>query len=160
LSMKETSMKITELLKKEFILEQLKAKNKHEALAELAGVFIKDKITFDSGEMLRVLLEREKLGSTGIGDGIAIPHGKLAGLDEILVAFGRSREGIAFDALDGKPVHLFFLLMAPENSAGQHLKALAKISRMLKDEIFRRKLLVAQMHDDLVRVITEKDDEC
>lgn len=153
-------MKITELLKKEFILEQLKAKSKQEALAELAGVFIKGKIKFDSGAMLRVLLEREKLGSTGIGDGIAIPHGKLAGLDEILVAFGRSREGIAFEALDGKPVHLFFLLMAPENSAGQHLKALAKISRMLKDGVFRKKLLEARMHDDLVRVITEKDDEC
>ncbi len=153
-------MKITELLKKEYILEQLKAKNKQEALAELAGVFIKGKNKFDTGAMLRVLLEREKLGSTGIGDGIAIPHGKLAGLDEILVAFGRSPEGIAFEALDGKPVHLFFLLMAPENSAGQHLKALAKISRMLKDGVFRKKLLEARMHDDLVRVITEKDDEC
>jgi PTS system nitrogen regulatory IIA component len=153
-------MKITELLRKEYILEQLKAKSKQEVLAELAGVFLKGKIKFDSGAMLRVLLEREKLGSTGIGDGIAIPHGKLAGLDEILVAFGRSREGIAFEALDGKPVHLFFLLMAPENSAGQHLKALAKISRMLKDGVFRKKLLEARMHDDLVRVITEKDDEC
>lgn len=153
-------MKITELLKKEFILEQLKAKSKQEVLAELAGVFVKGKIKFDSGAMLRVLMEREKLGSTGIGDGVAIPHGKLAGLDEILVAFGRSREGIAFEALDGKPVHLFFLLMAPENSAGQHLKALAKISRMLKDREFRKKLLETQMHDDLVRVITEKDDEC
>ena len=160
MSFMESSMKITEFLKKEFILEQLKAKSKQEALAELAGVFVKGKIKFDSGAMLRVLLEREKLGSTGIGDGIAIPHGKLAGLDEILVAFGRSREGIAFEALDGKPVHLFFLLMAPENSAGQHLKALAKISRMLKDGGFRKKLLEARMHDDLVRVITEKDDEC
>lgn len=160
MSFMESSMKITELLKKEFILEQLKAKSKQEVLAELAGVFVKGKIKFDSGAMLRVLMEREKLGSTGIGDGVAIPHGKLAGLDEILVAFGRSREGIAFEALDGKPVHLFFLLMAPENSAGQHLKALAKISRMLKDREFRKKLLETQMHDDLVRVITEKDDEC
>lgn len=160
MSFMESSMKITELLKKEFILEQLKAKSKQEVLAELAGVFVKGKIKFDSGAMLRVLMEREKLGSTGIGDGVAIPHGKLAGLDEILVAFGRSREGIAFEALDGKPVHLFFLLMAPENSAGQHLKALAKISRMLKDRGFRKKLLETQMHDDLVRVITEKDDEC
>ncbi len=160
MSFNESSMKITELLKKEFILEQLKAKSKQEALAELAGVFVRGKIKVDSGAMLRVLMEREKLGSTGIGDGVAIPHGKLAGLDEILVAFGRSREGIAFEALDGKPVHLFFLLMAPENSAGQHLKALAKISRMLKDGEFRKKLLETQMHDDLVRAITEKDDEC
>ena len=153
-------MKISGLLKKEFVLEHLKAKSKQEALAELAGVFEKGEIKCDSGAMLRVLMEREKLGSTGIGDGIAIPHGKLAGLDEIMVAFGRSREGIAFEALDGKPVHLFFLLMAPQNSAGRHLKVLAKISRMLKDGGFRKKLLEAKMHDDLVRVITEKDDEC
>jgi len=160
LSFKESSVKITELLRKEYILEQLKAKNKEEVLAELAGVFARGATKFDFGAMLRALLEREKLGSTGIGDGIAIPHGKVAGLNEILVAFGRSRAGIAFEALDGKPVHLFFLLMAPENSAGQHLKVLAKISRMLKDGAFRKKLLEARMHDDLVRVITEKDDEC
>ena len=109
--------------------------------------------------MLHVLLERERLGSTGIGDGIAIPHGKLSGLEEMVVSFGRSREGIAFEAMDGKPVHLFFLLMAPENSAGQHLKALAKISRMLKDANFRKSLLEAKMHEDLFRIIAAKDDE-
>jgi PTS system nitrogen regulatory IIA component len=113
----------------------------------------------DPEAMLRVLLEREKLGSTGIGDGIAIPHGKLAGLDEMMIAFGRSREGIDFEAMDGKPVHLISLLIAPENSAGQHLKALAKISRMMKDEHYRRALVEAKTHDDLVRIIAEKDDE-
>jgi PTS system nitrogen regulatory IIA component len=77
-----------------------------------------------------------------------------------LLSFGRSPEGIAFEAMDGKPVHLFFLLMAPENSAGLHLKALAKISRMLKDPIFRRNLLEAKMHEDLFRIIAEKEDQC
>ena len=152
-------MKITEMLKREFVLEQLKAGNKRDALAELAGVFAQGRIKVDSEAMLHVLLERERLGSTGIGDGIAIPHGKLHGLEELVVSFGRSREGIAFDAMDGKPVHLFFLLMAPENSAGQHLKALAKISRMLKDANFRKNLLEAKMHEDLFRIIVEKDDE-
>ena len=152
-------MKITDMLKREFILEQLKAGNKRDALAELAGVFTQGRIRVDSEAMLHVLLERERLGSTGIGDGIAIPHGKLPGLEEMVVSFGRSREGIAFEAMDGKPVHLFFLLMAPENSAGQHLKALAKISRMLKDVNFRKNLLEAKMHDDLFRIIVEKDDE-
>ncbi len=156
----EGAMKITEMLKKEFVLEELRAKNKREALAELAGVFTKGKIRFDSAAMLHVLLEREKLGSTGIGDGIAIPHGKLAGLEEMVVAFGRSREGIDFESVDGRPVQLFFLLVAPENSAGRHLKALAKISRMLKDRAFRKRLLNAGMQDDLFRVIAEKDDEC
>ena len=152
-------MKITEMLKREFVLEQLKAANKRDALAELAGVFAQGRINVDSEAMLHVLLERERLGSTGMGDGIAIPHGKLPGLEEMVVSFGRSREGIAFEAMDGKPVHLFFLLMAPENSAGQHLKALAKISRMLKDANFRKNLLEAKMHEDLFRIIAEKDDE-
>ncbi|MBU2053864.1 MAG: PTS sugar transporter subunit IIA [Proteobacteria bacterium] len=152
-------MKITEILKKEFILEELKATSKREVLVELAGAFAKGKLEFDSDAMLHVLLEREKLGSTGIGDGIAIPHGKLAGLEEMVVAFGRSREGVDFEAMDGKPAHLFFLLMAPENSVGQHLKALAKISRMLKDEAFRKKLLAAKECDELFQAVAEKDDE-
>jgi PTS system nitrogen regulatory IIA component len=152
-------MKITELLKKEFVLEDLKARNKREVLAEMVGVFAKGKDQADPEAMLHVLLEREKLGSTGIGEGIAIPHGKLAGLDQMVVAFGRSRDGIDFESMDGKPAHLFFLLMAPDNSAGQHLKALAKISRMLKDPVFRSRLMEAKMHDDLVRAIAEKDDE-
>ena len=152
-------MKINELLRREFVLEQLKAENKRDALAELVGVFSQAKMNVDSEAMLHVLLERERLGSTGIGDGIAIPHGKLPELAEMVVSFGRSREGIAFDAMDGKPVHLFFLLMAPENSAGQHLKALAKISRMLKDANFRKNLLEAEGEEDLIRIIAEKDDE-
>ena len=153
-------MKIMEILQRELVLEELKARNKRDALAELAGVFAKGRIKVDSDAILHILLERERLWSTGIGDGIAIPHGKIPGLDEMVVSFGRSREGIAFEAMDGKPVHLFFLLMAPENSAGQHLKVLAKISRMLKDTAFRKNLLEAKMHEDLFRIIAEKDDEC
>lgn len=153
-------MKITEILRKEFILEELKAKSKREVLVELVGAFAKGKPKFDPDAMLHVLMEREKLGSTGIGDGIAIPHGKLAGLEEMAVAFGRSREGVDFEAMDGKPAHLLFLLMAPENSVGQHLKALAKISRMLKDEAFRKKLLAAKGCDELFEALAEKDDEC
>jgi nitrogen PTS system EIIA component len=155
----DATMKITEMLKKEYILEELKAGSKREALAEMVGLFAKGNIRSNPEAMLRVLLEREKLGSTGIGDGIAIPHGKLADLDEMVIAFGRSRAGIDFEAMDGKPVHLISLLIAPENSAGQHLKALAKISRMMKDEPYRRALLEAKTHDDLVRIIAEKDDE-
>jgi len=153
-------MKITEILRKEFILEELKAESKREALVELTEAFARGGLIFDPDAMLHVLLEREKLGSTGIGDGIAIPHGKLTGLEEIVVAFGRSSEGVDFEAMDGKPAHLFFLLMAPENSVGQHLKALAKISRMLKDEAFRKRLLAARERDELFRALAEKDAEC
>ena len=153
-------MNIAEMLRKEFILEELKARNKRDALAELAGVFEKGKIKADPDAVIHVLLERERLGSTGIGEGIAIPHCKISGIDKMAISFGRSREGIAFEAMDGKPVHLFFLLMAPEDSAGQHLKVLAKISRMLKDPAFRKNLLDAKNRDDLFRIIAEKDDQC
>ena len=152
-------MNFTEILKRDFILEELEARNQHDVLAELVGVFAKGGVRFDPEAMLQVLLERERLGSTGIGDGIAIPHGKLQGLDEILLSFGRSSEGIAFDAMDGKPVHLFFLLMAPENSAGLHLKILAKISRMLKDPALRDNLLRAKSKDTKTRIIEEQEQK-
>ena len=153
-------MKITDMLRQEFVLEELKARNKHDALAELAAVFAGGEIEVDPAAMLNVLLERERLGSTGIGDGIAIPHGKVPGLDRIVVSFGRSRDGIQFEAMDGKPAHLFFLLMAPENSTGLHLKALARISRMLRDPGFRKDLLDAKKQEELFGIIVKKDDEC
>ena len=152
-------MNFTEILKRDFILDELEARNQHDVLAELVGVFAKGGVRFDPEAMLQVLLERERLGSTGIGEGIAIPHGKLQGLDEILLSFGRSSEGISFDAMDGKPVHLFFLLMAPENSAGLHLKILAKISRMLKDPALRNNLLQAKSKEKIWRIIEEQEQK-
>jgi nitrogen PTS system EIIA component len=151
-------MHITEIFKKEFIIEDLKARSKRGVLTELSEVFALGSVKVDAKHMVDVLMEREKLGSTGIGDGIAIPHGKLKGLDTLLLSFGRSREGVDFESIDGKPVHLFFLLMAPESSTGQHLKALAKISRMLKDEHFRSELLSAPSAEALFKAITEKDE--
>ncbi len=153
-------MSITGIFKKEFVIAKLKSKTRLEVLTELSKVFLKSDIIVNYDEMVEVLLEREKLGSTGIGEGIAIPHGKLAGLDDIIVSFGRSKDGIDFDSMDGRPVHIFFLLMAPENSAGQHLKALAKISRMLKDSSFRTELMLAKSEDDLYRIIREKEKTC
>ena len=150
-------MNITDILKKEFVIEKLESRTKREVLTELSEIFFRGNIKVDYDTMVEVLLEREKLGSTGIGGGIAIPHGKLAGLENLIVSFGRSEDGIDFDSMDGKPVHIFFLLMAPENSAGQHLKVLAKISRMLKDNSFKTDLMKAASAEDLYRTITEKD---
>ena len=150
-------MNITDILKKEFVIEKLESRTKREVLTELSEIFFRGNIKVDYDTMVEVLLEREKLGSTGIGGGIAIPHGKLAGLENLIVSFGRSKDGIDFDSMDGKPVHIFFLLMAPENSAGQHLKVLAKISRMLKDNSFKTDLMKAASAEDLYRTITEKD---
>ena len=151
-------MKIMDIFRKEYIIEELKARTKRDVLAELSGVIIRDNGKIDHELMINALLEREKLGSTGIGDGIAIPHGKLAGLEELIVSFGRSREGVEFDSMDGKPATLFFLLLAPESTTGLHLKALAKISKMLKDNAFRKKLIEAKSKDELYLIIADKDD--
>jgi PTS system nitrogen regulatory IIA component len=151
-------MKIIEMLKPDYIVEALKSDKKRDVLLELSAPFLKDHPRLEPEAALAVLMEREKLGSTGIGDGIAIPHGKLAGLDSLVVCFGRSIAGIDFNAMDGNPVHLFFLLMAPENSAGMHLKTLAKISRMLKDGRFRTRLLEAQSRDEIFGMIAQQDN--
>ena len=148
---------IQDMLRKDYIIDDLKSKTKKEALAELSEVFLHDNTDIDRDSVVEVLMDREKLGSTGIGEGIAIPHGKLKGLENLIVSFGRSRVGVDFDSLDGGPVHLFFLLVAPENSAGQHLKALAKISRMLKDVSFRESLVEADSTEAIYDIIVEKD---
>jgi PTS system nitrogen regulatory IIA component len=106
-----------------------------------------------------VLIERERLGSTGIGDGIAIPHGKSPDLDHLLISFGRSRQGVDFDSLDGKPAHLFFLVLAPENSAGVHLKALARISRLLKSHNIRSELMNAADAAEIFEIFSKQDED-
>jgi PTS system nitrogen regulatory IIA component len=151
-------MQLDQIFKVEFINADLLAKNKDEALAELVNTIIKGGIKLNYSSIIEVLKQRESLGSTGIGDGVAIPHGKIAELDDIVVAFGRSTEGVSYNSLDGKPVHLFFLLLAPENSAGQHLKILAKISKMLKEADFRKKLIKAKSQSDLYQVIIEQEN--
>jgi PTS system nitrogen regulatory IIA component len=104
-------------------------------------------------------MEREKLGSTGIGSGVAIPHGKIANLDHIVAAFGRSKAGIDFDSQDGEPTYLFFVLVAPENTAGLHLKALAKLSRLLKDSNFRDRLMKVPDAKAIYQIISEEDEK-
>ncbi|HET6461848.1 MAG TPA: PTS sugar transporter subunit IIA [Syntrophales bacterium] len=151
-------MKIIDICRKEYIIEELKAKTKRDVLAELSRVIHCQNGATSQEDIVKTLLDREKLGSTGIGDGIAIPHGKLADLDELIVTFGRSKEGVDFDSMDGKPANLFFLLLAPENTTGLHLKALAKISKMLKDNAFKKKLLEARSKEELYSIIADKDD--
>lgn len=152
-------MKIMDILNKDCIIPELRSKNKKEVLEELTGALLNSKANLDKEALVAVLLERERLGSTGIGDGIAIPHGKVQDLDELVLSFGRSTEGIEFDSMDGRPTHLFFLLIAPENSAGIHLRALAKISRLLKSGQFRQRLLEAETSEALFQVIQEEDKE-
>ena len=152
-------MKLSEILRRECIISDLKAHDKKGALEELSGVITDQEPSLNKGYLLQVLLERERLGSTGIGEGIALPHGKVDRLDRLLVSFGRSLEGLGFDSIDDQPVYLFFLLVAPENSAGAHLQALAKISRFLKDSNFRQRLMDAKSNAEIYRIIIEKDEE-
>ena len=151
-------MKIVEFLKPELIIENIQSQEKQKVLEEFSRC-IERVEGLKAEKVLHVLVEREKLGSTGIGDGVAIPHGKLHDLEHLICCFGRNRKGIDFEAIDGKPVYLVFLLLAPENSAGTHLKALAKISKILKDPGFREQLLQAEDAETIYRIIKEEDDK-
>ncbi len=142
----------------DLISADLKAGNKREALEELARMVAR-KEGLDITTLVPILEEREKLGSTAVGDGFAIPHGKLRGLRRLVASFGRSVEGIDFDSIDGQPTHLFFLLMAPENTAGMHLKTLARISRLLKDRKIRARLMDCATAQDIYRVMREEDEK-
>jgi PTS system nitrogen regulatory IIA component len=137
-------MKIAEFLREDLILLELRSTDKVGALREMSEALARVYPQLSAARLTETLLEREKLGSTGVGDGVAIPHGKLAGLPGLLAAFGRSRHGIDFAAIDNKPTYLFFVLFAPENSAGVHLKALARISRLFKSAQFRSSILEAR----------------
>ena len=152
-------MKLSEILKPQFIIADLRAHDKKGVLEELTQIITEQETSLNKGSLLQVLLEREKLGSTGIGDGIALPHGKLKGLNKLLISFGRSTDGLNFDSIDEKPAYLLFLLLAPENSAGMHLKALAKISRMLKDGNFRWRLMSAKSREEIYEIIIDKNEE-
>ncbi len=152
------SMKISELLNPEAIVADLQAVDKNRALAELTDALVASRSGLNRDQVIQVLQEREKLGSTGIGDGVAIPHGKLGGLPELMLAFGRSRSGVDFESMDGQPAHLFFLLVAPEESVGVHLKTLARISKLLKDNSVRQKLLEATDQKAIYQVILDEED--
>ncbi len=152
-------MKLSEILEKDNIILDLKAKDKKGVLEELAEVMTNHEPSLDTGSLIRVLLERERLGSTGIGDGVAIPHGKFRGVTHPIISFGRSLKGLDFESMDGQPAFLFFLLVAPENSASVHLKALAKIAKILKNGSFRKVLMEASTKKELYQTIIQNDEE-
>lgn len=150
-------LKVLDFLVPAAVSIDLKGQTKLAVLEELAGLFVRAGKVKEPRAIVDTLREREKLGSTGIGQGIAIPHGKSDQIREIIAAFGVSKRGIEFDSLDGEPVFLVFLLVAPIEAAGIHLKALAKISRLLKDKFFRQALREAKSVEDVIRIIKEED---
>lgn len=152
-------MKILDILQPENVVPHVSGKTKGEVLEELAAALAVTNPSVSKERLVEVLLEREKLGSTAIGEGIAIPHGKLPKIGTVLAAFARSREGVDFQSLDGGPTNLFFLLVAPEDASGAHLKALARVSRLLRDKDFRRRLLEAETREQIYEVIRQEDEK-
>jgi len=149
-------MRLIDLLDPAAVIPDLKGREKKDVLDELAAA-VAPGLGVPADRVARVLAEREKLGSTGIGDGIAIPHGKIDGIEGLRVGFARSVAGVDFEAMDGGSTHLFFVLIAPEESVGDHLKMLARISRMLKDSGFRSRLTKASSREEILSLIEEED---
>jgi fructose-specific phosphotransferase system IIA component len=154
-------MKVMEFLSRKAIVAELKSTKKEDVIRELVEALV------NSGEiekryrnkLIEALLARESLGSTAIGQGIAIPHAKLDCVEKLIAAFGLSKKGVDFDSLDGEPAYIFFLLVAPQDSAGPHLKALARISRLLKDKYFRDSLRAALDEKSIIKIISQEDDK-
>ncbi|MFH2057827.1 MAG: PTS sugar transporter subunit IIA [Pseudomonadota bacterium] len=151
-------MRISQLISKSSIIANLTASDKKGALDELARAAA-NATNASAQQIAMVLMEREQLGSTGIGGGIAIPHGKLNSVDSITVGFALSKNGVEYDSLDNKPVHLFFVLLTPENSTGGHLRVLAQISKMLKMDDFKNQLMAATTIDELYDIIMEQEED-
>jgi PTS system nitrogen regulatory IIA component len=152
-------MKIMDFLNKKAVSVNLKATDKEGVIRELVGLLSNATEVKNKEDLISAVLGREALGSTGIGQGIGIPHAKSQNVKELVAAFGLSRNGVDFDSLDGEPAHIFFLLLAPEESAGPHLKALARISRMLKDKYFRELLRKAKDENEVLGIIQGEDSK-
>ena len=146
-------MNLLDILSLESTIVDLEGESKEDIIAELVNSLpVGDAIT-DRDQVLQAILDREKIMSTGIGDGIAIPHGKSAAATDLVAAMGTQRRGVDFDALDGEPAFVFFLLVSPANVSGPHIKALARISRLLKNEEFKKKLIEANSAEEIIATI-------
>lgn len=151
-------MDISEFLYPEAITLNLASKEKKGAITELVELLSKNNKVKDAAKAIHIVLDREKLGTTGVGQGVAIPHGRTETVNKIIGAFGISKNGVQFDSLDGEPAHFIFLLLSPPDNTGQHLRALARISRLFKDKFFRKALLDATKKEEVFDII-EKEDE-
>ena len=152
-------MKITDILKKEHIIKELDSRDKKNVLDELSSFLENEGEITNKENLLAALIEREKLGSTGIGENVAIPHAKISEIDKIITVFGRSKNGVEFESLDQKPVNFIFLVIAPENSTSQHLKALARISRLFKNPSLRESVLRTNEADQIYSILVDEDSK-
>ena len=152
-------MKIAEILQEQCVVADIRGKTKKEIITELVETLAKAHLVKDVEPVVNVVMDREKLGSTGIGNGVAVPHGKLKNINNIMCAFGRSQNGVDFDAVDRAPVHIFFLVLAPEDSASLHLKVLSRITKILRDQSLRKKIIKLTNVHELYTSILEEDEK-
>ena len=152
-------MKITDFLTAGAVIPALVTREKNAVLREMATGLVASHPALDATKVLDVLLERERISTTAIGEGVAIPHGKLREVERVIGIFARSLEGVDFASLDGGPTYLFFVLIAPENAAADHLKALARISRLLKDPTFRSRLMEGKTGREIFEIIAQEDQK-
>ncbi|MDM8552841.1 PTS sugar transporter subunit IIA [Desulfobacterales bacterium HSG2] len=150
-------MKILDVLQEDAVLVDLKSQDKKGVIEELA-LPVARAVGKKHEELVRVLMEREGLGSTGIGGGIGIPHGKIRDIKSLVIGFGLSRKGIDFESIDGRLTHIFFLLITPENARGLHLKVLARITKILKNEPLKERLLNVVDKGEVLSIIREEDE--
>ncbi|HKI76970.1 MAG TPA: PTS sugar transporter subunit IIA [Ignavibacteriaceae bacterium] len=151
-------MKIADLLKNHFIISDLKENEKDGVINELIDLFKDDSRVKDIEKVREAVLEREKIMSTGVGKGFAIPHGKTNSVDEILGAFGKSNNAIDYQSLDGQPVQLVFLLVGKDNLVSTHIKLLSRISRMMNKDEFRESLIKANSEDEILELFTKEEE--
>jgi fructose-specific phosphotransferase system IIA component len=152
-------MTLTEILSSSSVLVDLKGETKEEIIGELVESLGVGEVITDQDKVLQAVLEREKIMSTGIGDGIAIPHGKSDAVVKLAAALGTQKRGVDFESLDGEPAYVFFLLVSPANVSGPHIKALARISRLLKNDEFKKKLIGAASADEMMSIIEAEEEE-
>lgn len=150
-------MLLQELIDERFIITDLTAKNKDKALGELAELFVKNNIVTDKNEFVNLIKKREEIESTGIGEGIAIPHARSNSVREMKIAFGRSKKGIDFKALDRRQVHLIFMIAAPVELRKPYLQAVAKVARFLKSKVLKQSLLKAETPEEVMDLIRDFD---
>ncbi len=151
-------MKVSDLLKVEFIIPHLKGENKQAVINELIDLFKNDPRVEDLEKVRAAVLDREKVMSTGVGKGFAIPHGKTNAVKEIIGAFGRVPEGIDYDSLDGSPVQLIFLLVGKDNLISTHIKLLSRISRLMNKDDFRNSLIEAKDAQEIIKLFNEEEE--
>ena len=151
-------MTLLDILSPDSTIVDLKGDTKEEIIAELVDSLSASEAISDRDNVLQAVLEREKIMSTGIGDGIAIPHGKSDSVVKLVAALGTQRRGVDFEALDGEPAYVFFLLVSPANVSGPHIKALARISRLLKNDDFKKKLITASSPEEIISAIRAEEE--